>query len=133
MNTSGVAWRYRAAWRRLLPALLLCGALVAAAAEKQAAPTVRTATFVVAAADSPAQSRAQADYVCPGRDDHLVINTALDALPTAGGQRANNHVGGVLSTATGMIRRRASACNAMALRGKASSFFAKKPCSLPQG
>ncbi|MDD5676479.1 MAG: right-handed parallel beta-helix repeat-containing protein [Kiritimatiellae bacterium] len=104
-KTRGIAGKYRAARWRLLPALLLCGALTAAA-EKQVTTGVRTATFVVAAADSPAQARAQADYVCPGRDDHLAINTAIAALPANGGRvhlaEGTYNIGGVEGTYGGV-------------------------------
>lgn len=46
--------------------------------------TVRTATVVVAANDSSAESKLQADYVCDGTDDHVEIQAALDALPGGG-------------------------------------------------
>lgn len=47
---------------------------------------VRTATVVVAAADAPGHLKSAADYVCPGQDDHLVINAAIAALPATGGR-----------------------------------------------
>jgi hypothetical protein len=53
---------------------------------KGAAAAVRTATVVVAAADAAAQLRTAADVVCPGKDDHLVINAAIAALPENGGR-----------------------------------------------
>lgn len=46
---------------------------------------VRTATLVVAANDSSAKSKAQADYVCDGTDDQVEIQAAIDALPAGGG------------------------------------------------
>lgn len=46
----------------------------------------RTATYVIAASDSTSQSKAQADYVCDGTDDHVEIQAAIDALPTTGGR-----------------------------------------------
>ncbi|MDD5677587.1 MAG: hypothetical protein PHW60_06285 [Kiritimatiellae bacterium] len=105
LKASGISGKYRAARRGLLPALLMCGAL-AAAAEKQVIPAARTAAFVVAAADSPEQARAQADYVCPGRDDHLVINTAIAALPANGGNvrlaEGTYSIGGVEGTYGGV-------------------------------
>lgn len=50
------------------------------------AKTGRTATLIVAAADSATTSKAQADYVCTGTNDHLEIQAALDALPSGGGE-----------------------------------------------
>lgn len=41
----------------------------------------RTATLVVAASDSTAKSKAQADYVCDGVDDDVQIQAAIDAAP----------------------------------------------------
>ncbi len=46
----------------------------------------RTATVVIAAADAPEHLRSTADVVCPGTDDHLVINAAIAALPPSGGR-----------------------------------------------
>lgn len=46
----------------------------------------RTATVVVAAADAPAHLQRAADAVCPGQDDHVVINAAIERLPAAGGR-----------------------------------------------
>ena len=46
----------------------------------------RTATVVVAAANASLQSRAQADYVCDGVNDHVEIQAAIDALPATGGE-----------------------------------------------
>ncbi len=43
-----------------------------------------TMTLVVAASDAGAASRAQADYVCDGVNDHLEIQAALKALPAGG-------------------------------------------------
>ncbi|MBA7635417.1 hypothetical protein ES703_43021 [subsurface metagenome] len=48
--------------------------------------TVRTATVVVAANDSSAESKLQADYVCDGTDDHVEIQAALAALPGGAGE-----------------------------------------------
>jgi hypothetical protein len=47
---------------------------------------VRTATVVVAAADALEQVKRGADAVCPGKDDHLVINAAIAGLPAVGGR-----------------------------------------------
>jgi len=47
---------------------------------------IRTATFVVAASDS--EHKFEADYMCDGTDDHVQIQTALDALPATGGSVA---------------------------------------------
>jgi hypothetical protein len=43
------------------------------------APTGRTATYVVAASDSTAAEKAQADYVCDGVADEVQIQAAIDA------------------------------------------------------
>ena len=48
--------------------------------------TGRTATLVVAASNSSAKSKAQADYVCDGVDDQVEIQAAIDALPNGGGK-----------------------------------------------
>ena len=69
----------------------------AAAPENQPVATadtaqrVRTAAFVIAAADSPEHLKSQADFVCPGTNDHAVINAAIAALQAgdaAGARRA---------------------------------------------
>jgi peptidoglycan/xylan/chitin deacetylase (PgdA/CDA1 family) len=44
----------------------------------------RTATLVVAANDSSAKCKAQADYVCDGVNDEVEIQAAIDALPSTG-------------------------------------------------
>ncbi len=44
---------------------------------------IRTATKVVAASDSPTNSKLGADYVCDGTADNVEIQAAIDALPTA--------------------------------------------------
>ncbi|KKN79300.1 hypothetical protein LCGC14_0340820 [marine sediment metagenome] len=49
-------------------------------------PTGRGATLVVAASDSSAASKAQADYVVDGTADQVQIQAALDALPAGGGR-----------------------------------------------
>jgi parallel beta-helix repeat protein len=49
------------------------------------AATGRTATFTIAAADSSALAKAQADLVCDGIDDDVQIQAAIDALPSVGG------------------------------------------------
>lgn len=46
----------------------------------------RSATLVVAASDSSAKSKAQADYVCDGTDDHVEINAAIASISTTGGK-----------------------------------------------
>jgi len=46
----------------------------------------REATFVIAAADSTTESKAQADSVCHGVDDDVVIQDAIDNLPAGGGK-----------------------------------------------
>jgi hypothetical protein len=45
----------------------------------------RSATLVIAASDSSAKSKAQADYVCDGIDDQDEINAAITAISTTGG------------------------------------------------
>lgn len=50
------------------------------------APTGRTATYVIAASDAPAHVKAQADYVCTGTSDDVLINAAIAALPVSGGE-----------------------------------------------
>ena len=42
---------------------------------------VRSATYVVAASDAPADIRAQADYVCDGINDQVEILAAINACP----------------------------------------------------
>ena len=49
------------------------------------APTGRTATFTVAASDSSAADKAQADYLCDGTDDQVEIQVAIDATDAVGG------------------------------------------------
>ena len=44
------------------------------------APTGRSATYVIAASDAPAHVKAQADYVCTGTDDDVVIQTYVDLV-----------------------------------------------------
>jgi len=46
----------------------------------------RSATLVVAASDSSAKSKAQADYVCDGTDDQVEIQAAIDSISTIGGK-----------------------------------------------
>ncbi len=46
----------------------------------------RTATVVIAAVDAPDHLKSAADFVCPGQDDHLVINAGIEALPPTGGR-----------------------------------------------
>jgi hypothetical protein len=50
------------------------------------APTGRCATFTIAANDSTAAAKAQADYICDGTSDEVQINTALAAVPATGGK-----------------------------------------------
>ncbi|NVM21302.1 MAG: right-handed parallel beta-helix repeat-containing protein [Desulfobacterales bacterium] len=47
---------------------------------------VRTVTLVVAASNSSARSKAQADYICDGTSDEVEIQAAIDALPAGGGE-----------------------------------------------
>jgi hypothetical protein len=44
----------------------------------------RSATIVIAASDSSEKSKAQADYVCTGANDHITINAAIATLPATG-------------------------------------------------
>ncbi len=53
--------------------------------EEPVAP-VRTAAVVVAASDAADHLKKAADVVCPGRDDHVVINAAIAGLPENGGR-----------------------------------------------
>lgn len=46
----------------------------------------RTATIVVAASNSSAKGKRQADYVCDGNNDQKEIQSAIDALPIGGGK-----------------------------------------------
>lgn len=46
----------------------------------------RSATWVVAADDTSAQGKEQADFVCDGIDDHETIQLAIDTLPASGGK-----------------------------------------------
>ncbi len=55
-------------------------------ADPEWANVTRSATFVVAANDSSALSKQQADYVCDGTDDQVEIQAAIDALPNQGGK-----------------------------------------------
>jgi hypothetical protein len=48
------------------------------------APTGRTASYVIAASDAPANVKAQADYVCDGTADDVQIQAAID-ICTVGG------------------------------------------------
>jgi len=50
-----------------------------------AAADAATTTITVAASDSSAAAKSQANYVCSGSNDHVEIQTALDALPAEGG------------------------------------------------
>lgn len=50
------------------------------------APTGRSATLVVAAEDSSAKSKSQADFVCDGTADNIDIQAAISELPTVGGK-----------------------------------------------
>ncbi len=46
----------------------------------------RSATLVIAASDSSAKSKAQADFVCDGVADNVELQAALDSLPDIGGE-----------------------------------------------
>lgn len=46
----------------------------------------RSATIVVAASDSSAKSKAQADYVCDGTADNVQIQAAIDSIVGSGGE-----------------------------------------------
>lgn len=48
-------------------------------------PTGGSATFLVAGSDAPAEIVARADYTCDGTADEVEINTAIDDLPSWGG------------------------------------------------
>lgn len=51
--------------------------------EKSLSP--RSSTVVVAASDSSSNGKAQADYVCDGTSDDVELRTAINALPSTGG------------------------------------------------
>lgn len=83
----------KAAQRCMVAALTAMDAVCVGMAAEEPSPSgkgavagVRTSTVVVAAADAPGHLKAGADVVCPGRDDHLVINAAVAALPEVGGR-----------------------------------------------
>lgn len=57
--------------------------------------TGRGDTLLVAANDSPALSKQQADYVCDGSGDQVTIQSAIDELPNTGGKIALH---GIFST-----------------------------------
>ena len=67
-------------------ALTLGGKLTFSDNTSTSTAPVRTATFVVAASDSSAKSKDQADYVCDGVDDQVEIQAAIDALPSGSGK-----------------------------------------------
>ncbi len=103
-------WRAAALWRLafLGAAALPTAAALAGpgAAASTNAPAARTATFVVAAADADARLQASADFVCPGSNDHVVINAAVAALPAGGGKvhltAGTYSIGGVAGTYGGI-------------------------------
>ncbi len=84
----------------------------APAAGQEPVAGVRTATVVVAAADAPDHLKQGADVVCPGRDDHLVINAAIAGLPPHGGRvhltGGSYHVGAVTGTYGGVTVARSN-------------------------
>lgn len=47
--------------------------------------TGHVSTFIVAANNSSGRNKIRADYVCTGSNDEVIINQALNALPSAGG------------------------------------------------
>ncbi len=65
--------------------LLLLPTLAIAQGVGELEPRSSAATLVVAASDSTAKDKTNADYVCDGTDDHIQIQAALDALPAQGG------------------------------------------------
>ena len=69
----------------LILSLLLLPSLAMAQGVGQLEPRSSAATLVVAASDSTAKDKTNADYVCDGTDDHVQIQAALDALPAQGG------------------------------------------------
>lgn len=46
----------------------------------------RTAAVVIAASDASEKSKAAADYVCTGTNDHVKINAAIQSLASCGGR-----------------------------------------------
>jgi len=77
----------------LLAVCCLCTSMVPASAAEQSAPALEgwaaadaaTTTITVAASDSSAEAKSQADYVCDGVNDHSEIQAALKDLPAEGG------------------------------------------------
>jgi hypothetical protein len=45
------------------------------------APTGRTASYVIAASNSSALDKSQADVVCTGTNDQVTIQAVINALP----------------------------------------------------
>jgi hypothetical protein len=64
------------------------------------APTGRTATYVIAASDAPANVKAQADAVCTGTEDNTVIQVAVTA---ATGYSTISLMGGTFNIASEII------------------------------
>jgi hypothetical protein len=103
-------------YRQVVPIAALCAvwlsAQVGAAAEKEPIAGVRTATVVVAAADAPEHAKKCADVVCPGQDDHAVINAAIAGLPENGGRvhltGGSYSIGAVAGTFGGVIIARSN-------------------------
>ncbi len=60
-------------------------AIVCTGCGRDTGPTSPGNHYVVAASNSSVASKAQADYVCDGTDDHVQIQAAIDALPAVGG------------------------------------------------
>jgi hypothetical protein len=73
------------------------------------APTGRGATLIVAAVDATATEKGQADYQATGTNDNVVIQAAIDALPTLGGEI--HLTSGTFNLATKVIVRIANGSN----------------------
>ncbi len=67
-----------------LAAVLLVFCLIPVFTPVGAAESASPATLTVAASDSNELSKARADYICDGADDHVEIQAALAALPDGG-------------------------------------------------
>lgn len=87
-NVSGNTWTVTRGAESTTPVKHLAGftvtTVVTAAGLRGFASLRRPATIIVAASNSSAAWRTQADYVCTGANDDLVINAAMAALPNSG-------------------------------------------------
>ena len=69
-----------------LKAAVSTGAAEASVPGEGPVAAVRTAAVVVAASDAADHLKEAADVVCPGQDDHVVINAVIAGLPQNGGR-----------------------------------------------